>query len=64
VVSCSVISPGNAVRHIENIYGRIGVRNRAQVSLFAVKYGLVRAEPDPESNSAESGDSHSIICPE
>ena len=39
-----VISPKTASSHIEHIYQKTGVSNRAQLSLFALKHGLM-AEP-------------------
>jgi DNA-binding NarL/FixJ family response regulator len=36
-----VISPKTVSRHIENIYTKIGVSNRAGASLFAVAHGLI-----------------------
>jgi HD-GYP domain-containing protein (c-di-GMP phosphodiesterase class II) len=39
-----VISPKTASSHIEHIYAKAGVSNRAQLSLFAMKHGLM-AEP-------------------
>jgi HD-GYP domain-containing protein (c-di-GMP phosphodiesterase class II) len=36
-----VISPKTASRHIEHIYTKIGVSNRARASLFAVMHGLM-----------------------
>jgi HD-GYP domain-containing protein (c-di-GMP phosphodiesterase class II) len=36
-----VISPKTASRHIEHIYAKIGVSNRARASLFAVTHGLM-----------------------
>jgi len=41
-----VISPKTASSHIEHIYAKTGVSNRAQLSLFAMKHGLM-AEPQP-----------------
>jgi HD-GYP domain-containing protein (c-di-GMP phosphodiesterase class II) len=41
-----VISPKTASSHIEHIYAKTGVSNRAQLSLFALKHGLM-AEPNP-----------------
>ena len=35
------ISPKTVGRHIENIYLKIGVSNRARASLFAVTHGLM-----------------------
>jgi HD-GYP domain-containing protein (c-di-GMP phosphodiesterase class II) len=39
-----VISPKTAGNHVEHIYAKLGVSNRAQASLFAVNRGLM-AEP-------------------
>jgi HD-GYP domain-containing protein (c-di-GMP phosphodiesterase class II) len=39
-----VISPKTAGSHIEHIYKKIGASNRAQLSIFAMKHGLM-AEP-------------------
>jgi HD-GYP domain-containing protein (c-di-GMP phosphodiesterase class II)/DNA-binding CsgD family transcriptional regulator len=39
-----VISRKTAGSHVEHIYTKIGVSNRAQASLFAVKHGLMTAE--------------------
>jgi HD-GYP domain-containing protein (c-di-GMP phosphodiesterase class II) len=41
-----VISPKTASSHIEHIYLKTGVSNRAQLSLFAMKHALI-AEPNP-----------------
>jgi HD-GYP domain-containing protein (c-di-GMP phosphodiesterase class II) len=41
-----VISPKTASSHIEHIYAKTGVSNRAQLSLFAMKHGLM-AGPNP-----------------
>jgi DNA-binding CsgD family transcriptional regulator len=41
-----VISPKTARNHIEHIYSKIGVSNRAGASLFAVQHGLLSDE-DP-----------------
>jgi HD-GYP domain-containing protein (c-di-GMP phosphodiesterase class II) len=38
-----VISRKTAGSHIEHIYAKVGVSNRAQASLFAVKHGLMTA---------------------
>jgi HD-GYP domain-containing protein (c-di-GMP phosphodiesterase class II) len=42
-----VISPKTARNHIEHIYVKIGVSNRAGASLFAVQHGLLPDEPRP-----------------
>ena len=41
-----VISPKTVSSHIERIYLKTGVSNRVQLSLFAMKHGLM-AEPNP-----------------
>jgi HD-GYP domain-containing protein (c-di-GMP phosphodiesterase class II) len=39
-----VISRKTAGRHVENIYSKLGVSNRARASLFAMKHGLMGTE--------------------
>ena len=39
-----VISRKTAANHVEHIYAKIGVSNRARASLFAVSHGLI-ADP-------------------
>ena len=39
-----VISRRTAGSHVEHIYTKIGVSNRARASLFAMKHGLMTAE--------------------
>jgi HD-GYP domain-containing protein (c-di-GMP phosphodiesterase class II) len=41
-----VVSPKTASSHVEHIYTKTGVSNRAQLSLFALKHGLM-AGPQP-----------------
>jgi HD-GYP domain-containing protein (c-di-GMP phosphodiesterase class II)/DNA-binding CsgD family transcriptional regulator len=41
-----VISPKTAGSHVEHVYTKIGVSNRARASLFAVKHGLMADQPD------------------
>jgi HD-GYP domain-containing protein (c-di-GMP phosphodiesterase class II) len=41
IAGALVISPKTAGRHIEHIYAKIGVSNRARASLFAVTHGLM-----------------------
>lgn len=36
-----VISPKTARNHVEHIYVKIGVSNRAMASLFAARHGLI-----------------------
>jgi DNA-binding CsgD family transcriptional regulator len=45
IASQLVISPKTARNHIEHIYTKIGVSNRAGASLFAIQQGLL---PDEE----------------
>ena len=40
-----VISPKTARNHVEHIYAKIGVSNRAGAGLFAMKHGLLPDEP-------------------
>ena len=39
-----VISRKTAGSHVEHIYAKIGVSNRARASLFAMKHGLMTAD--------------------
>jgi HD-GYP domain-containing protein (c-di-GMP phosphodiesterase class II)/DNA-binding CsgD family transcriptional regulator len=41
-----VISPKTANNHVEHIYAKIGVSNRARASLFAVQHGLMAVAED------------------
>ena len=36
-----VISPKTVGNHVEHVYAKIGVSNRAGASLFAMRHGLV-----------------------
>ena len=36
-----MISPKTANTHVEHIYAKLGVSNRALASLFAAKHGLI-----------------------
>jgi DNA-binding NarL/FixJ family response regulator len=38
-----VISPKTTSSHVEHIYAKLGVTNRALASLFAAKHGLIAA---------------------
>jgi HD-GYP domain-containing protein (c-di-GMP phosphodiesterase class II) len=44
IAEALVISRKTAGSHVEHIYTKLGVSNRARASLFAVKHGLVGAE--------------------
>jgi HD-GYP domain-containing protein (c-di-GMP phosphodiesterase class II) len=46
-----VISRKTARNHVQNIYAKTGVSNRAQASMFAVRNGLIW-EPEPEPAAA------------
>jgi DNA-binding NarL/FixJ family response regulator len=39
-----VVSPKTAGAHLEHIYSKLGVGNRALASLFAAKNGLIAVE--------------------
>jgi DNA-binding CsgD family transcriptional regulator len=41
IAEALVISPKTADHHIEHIYAKIGVNNRARASLYAVQRGLM-----------------------
>ena len=41
IAECLVITPKTASNHIEHVYSKIGVTNRALASLFAAKHGLI-----------------------
>jgi DNA-binding NarL/FixJ family response regulator len=43
-----VISPKTASSHVQHIYAKAGVANRAQLSLFAMKHGLM-TDPDQQA---------------
>jgi DNA-binding NarL/FixJ family response regulator len=44
IASRLVISPKTARNHIEHIYTKIGVSNRAAAGLFAMQHGLLPSE--------------------
>ncbi|MCD2197614.1 LuxR C-terminal-related transcriptional regulator [Actinomycetospora endophytica] len=54
IASQLVISPKTTRNHIEHIYTKIGVSNRAGASLFAVQHGLLPDE-EPPSVAGEDG---------
>ena len=39
-----MISPKTVGNHVEHVYTKIGVSNRAAASLFAMRHGLVPVE--------------------
>jgi predicted ATPase/DNA-binding CsgD family transcriptional regulator len=39
-----VVAPTTAARHVEHILGRLGLRNRAQLTAWAVEHGLLAAD--------------------
>ncbi|MGZ4432627.1 MAG: response regulator transcription factor [Trebonia sp.] len=41
IAEALVISPKTADHHIEHIYDKAGVNNRARASLYAVQHGLM-----------------------
>ena len=46
-----MISRKTARNHVQHIYAKAGVSNRAQASIFAVTHGLM-ADPRPGAESA------------
>jgi HD-GYP domain-containing protein (c-di-GMP phosphodiesterase class II) len=54
-----VISRKTAGNHVERVYAKLGVTNRAMATLFAVKHGLLLAEavdtPGPAGSAPEDG---------
>ena len=46
-----VISRKTAGSHVEHIYAKIGVSNRARASLFAMKHGLSRRAAEREDRA-------------
>ena len=44
IADALVISPKTASTHVEHIYAKLGVTNRALASLFAAKHGLIAAD--------------------
>ncbi|HEY7173651.1 MAG TPA: HD domain-containing phosphohydrolase, partial [Micromonosporaceae bacterium] len=49
------ISRKTAANHVEHIYTKIGVSNRARASLFAVQHGLITG-PAPDSEDSPNAD--------
>jgi DNA-binding NarL/FixJ family response regulator len=45
-----VISRKTAGNHVEHIYGKIGVSNRARASLFAIKHGIMSESVPPDAS--------------
>jgi DNA-binding CsgD family transcriptional regulator len=39
-----VISPKTVGAHLEHVYAKLGVTNRAMASLFAAKHGLISVD--------------------
>jgi len=46
------ISPKTADRHIQNVYGKIGVSSRAAATLFAMEHGLMAWGELPMAHAA------------
>ena len=51
-----VISPKTVGNHVEHVYTKIGVGNRAAASLFAMRHGLVPETLTRRSGSDEAPD--------
>lgn len=58
-----VISRKTASNHVERVYAKIGVTNRAMASLFAVKHGLLRADALDEPGQAGTGPEDGVATP-
>jgi non-specific serine/threonine protein kinase len=41
IAAALVVAPTTAARHVEHILGRLGLRNRAQLTAWAVAHGLL-----------------------
>jgi HD-GYP domain-containing protein (c-di-GMP phosphodiesterase class II) len=50
-----VISRKTARNHVQNIYSKAGVSNRAQASIFAVRHGLMAGEDEALASRAHAG---------
>ena len=44
IAEALVISPKTASTHLEHIYSKLGVTNRALAGLFAAKHGLITVD--------------------
>jgi DNA-binding NarL/FixJ family response regulator len=44
IATALVVAPRTAARHVENILNKLGLRNRAQVTAWAVQHGLLAGE--------------------
>jgi HD-GYP domain-containing protein (c-di-GMP phosphodiesterase class II) len=58
-----VISRKTASNHVERVYAKIGVTNRAMASLFAVKHGLLLAEALDEPGQADGRPEDGVTTP-
>ena len=47
-----VISEGTAIRHVSNIFGKLGVNNRSAATRAALENGLLRGDPAGEDQPA------------
>jgi len=45
IATALAITRKTAANHVEHIYSKLGVSNRAMATLFAAKHGLLDAEP-------------------
>lgn len=58
-----VISRKTAGNHVERVYAKLGVTNRAMATLFAVKHGLLLAEAVDTPGPAGSGPEDGVVAP-
>jgi DNA-binding CsgD family transcriptional regulator len=55
IAAALVISLATAERHIANIYNKIGARNRAEATAYALNQGLVRGRDSADTQAREVG---------
>ena len=54
IAAILVVSPKTVANHIERIYAKIGVSNRAMASMFAMSHGLL-PEAEPMTTRRQAG---------
>jgi DNA-binding NarL/FixJ family response regulator len=48
IAAALTIAEGTVKNHVSNIYGRLGVRSRAQAAAWAWQHGLLREDGVPD----------------
>ena len=51
-----VLEPGTVANHVAAILGRLGVRNRTQIGVWAAERGLYRSDQEPQVDQPSDGD--------